>query len=144
MVTGLQHLHSFLAYPVLLLLIITVLVALSKVAGKKPYGGLKKLALITLIFTHTQFLVGIINYFVSPYGVKNFSGENMGNSTARLLMLEHPLMMLIAIILITIGNAKAKKATTDAQKSKTILIFFGIGLILILSRIPWSMWFAGM
>jgi len=144
MVTGLQHLHSFLAYPVLALLIITVLVALSKVMGNKPFGGLKKLVLITLIFTHTQFLVGIINYVVSPYGIKNFSGENMGISSARLLMLEHPLMMLIGIILITIGNSKAKKADTDAKKNKTILIFFGLGLVFILSRIPWTMWFSGM
>src|SRR5690606_12647084 len=111
-----------------------------KLLSNKEHGGLKKLATFALIATHTQFLIGLIAYFTSPLGMKNFSGENMGDSISRLYMLEHPLMMLIGIILITIGNSKAKKALGDQKKNKTILIYFAIGLIFILSRIPWHVW----
>ena len=140
METGIKHLHSTLAYIAIILLFITVLVAFMKVIGNKEHGGLRKLALFSLIATHLQFVVGIIMYVVSPLGIKNFSGENMGDSISRLYMLEHPLIMLIGIVLITIGNSKAKKALGDNKKNKTVLIFFGLGLILILSRIPWHVW----
>jgi hypothetical protein len=55
--------------------------------------------------------------------------------------LEHPLTNIIAIALITIGWTKHKKATTGEAKFKSIAIFFGLGLVLILIRIPWSLWF---
>jgi uncharacterized membrane protein len=136
---GFQHLHSYFAYLVLALLVITVIVALLNVVGKKTFGSLGKLSKFSLIATHSQFLIGAILYIIS--GRYQDMGAKMGIATERLLALEHPLMMLLGIVLITIGNSKAKKATTDAQKNKSILIFFGLGLILILSRIPWSNWF---
>jgi lauroyl/myristoyl acyltransferase len=46
-------------------------------------------------------------------------------------------MMLIAIVLITIGSAKAKRQTDDSQKYKKLAIWFGIALVLILAAIPW-------
>jgi hypothetical protein len=47
----------------------------------------------------------------------------------------------LAITLITIGWSKHKKATTSGAKFKCIAIFYGLGLLLILSRVPWSLWF---
>lgn len=133
------HLHSYLAYAVLALLVITVVIALLNTIGNKPFGGLAKLAKVAMILLHTQFLIGIILYVVEGRYVE--MGEKMKISAERLLALEHPLTMLIGIVLITIGNSKAKKAATDAEKNKKILIFFGLGLILVLSRIPWNNWF---
>jgi hypothetical protein len=49
---------------------------------------------------------------------------------------------VIAVVLATIVNAKNKKNIADAAKHKNALIFNGIGLLLILSRIPWSRLFA--
>lgn len=138
MQTGFQHLHSYFAYLVLALLVISVIVALLNVAGNKPFGGLSKISKFAMIATHTQFLVGIILYVLEGRYVD--MGEKMGISAERLLALEHPLMMLVGIVLITVGNAKAKRAQTDAQKNKSILVFFGLGLICILARIPWANW----
>ena len=137
-----QNAHSGLAYLALAILIVVVLSALMGMMGNKPYTeGNRKLALFGLIGAHIQLLLGLILYFVSPNGFSNFSGANMKDSTARLLMLEHPLMMLIAIILITVGYSTAKKIIDGPKRHKRILIFYGLGLILILSRIPWSNWF---
>lgn len=138
MLIGMKHLHSTLAIILLLALVIAIVITLVNYSGKKPYN--RKIALLGLVSAHLQFVVGIIIYFVSPLGIQSFSGENMGNSLSRLYFLEHPLMMLIGIILITVGYTKAKRMV-DAQKAnKTVLIFYIIGLILILSRIPWSTW----
>jgi hypothetical protein len=46
---------------------------------------------------------------------------------------------IIAIALITIGWSKHKKLMTSESKFKTFLFFYGLGLLLILSRI-WKIW----
>ena len=141
MYTGLQHAHSGLAYLLLAALIFAIVYTLIGFMGNKPFTeGNRKIALIGLISAHIQLLVGLILYFVSPLGMSNFSGANMKDATSRLYMLEHPLMMILAIVLITVGYSRAKKLQDSNQKYKKILIFYTLGLILILSRIPWSAW----
>lgn len=138
MITGMKHLHSTLAVVLLLALIISIVITLVNYLGNKPYN--RKVALIGFISAHLQLLIGFIIYFTSPLGFQSISAENMKNSLSRLYFLEHPIMMLIAIVLITIGYSKAKKTLDAKQANKTVLIFYTIGLILILSRIPWSTW----
>jgi membrane-associated HD superfamily phosphohydrolase len=68
------------------------------------------------------------------------SGAVMKDPTLRLKIIEHPLTMIIAIVLITIGYSKAKKIENARKANQTVVIFYIIGLILILARIPWSTW----
>ncbi|MGL5113270.1 MAG: hypothetical protein ACRC6O_11585 [Flavobacterium sp.] len=136
----LQKFHSGWAYLVLLLLVVAVVNAIIGFTGKKAFTPKdRKIALFALIFTHVQFLIGLVLYFVSPLGLKSFG--QMGDKALRLTSLEHPLINIIAIILITIGWSKHKKLTDGTAQFKTFAIFYGVGLLLILSRIPWSMWF---
>jgi hypothetical protein len=83
----------------------------------------RKIALFALIAIHVQLLVGIILYFVSPNGFNMIKAVGMGGLTteSRLLALEHPLINIIAIALITIGWSKHKKLMN--QKFKTFSIF---------------------
>ena len=97
-----------------------------------------RLSLFALIFTHLQLLIGFILYFVSPKGADAI-GE-MKISELRLTWLEHPLMNIIAIALITIGWSKHKKQTDDLNKFKKITFFYGVGLLFILSKIPYKNW----
>lgn len=136
----LQELHKGWAYLALLLLLIAVVNAIIGFTSKKEFTGKdRKLSLFALIGTHTQLLIGIVLYFVSPLGKDSF-GE-MSNAALRLTSLEHPLLNIIAIILITIGWSKHKKLINSEAKFKTFAIYYGIGLLLILSRIPWNLWF---
>ena len=137
MYTGIKHLHSTLAYVLLAGLIISILYVLFANLQNKGYN--RKMALLGLICAHLQFLVGLIIYFVSPYGIKNSAGA-MQDSVARLYFLEHPLMMLIAVILITVGYSRAKRLPTAKKQNASVLLFYTIGLVLILSRIPWQAW----
>lgn len=143
MYTGLQHMHSYVAYLALIVLIIAAVNALMKYFSKAEFKDSdRKLSLFGLIITHIQLLVGLILYFVSP-NVKVFTmsmGEIMKDSNLRLYAIEHPFINIVAVILITIGFSKHKKATTSTGKFKSIAILYTIGLLLILSRIPWSNW----
>ena len=101
-----------------------------------------RISLFALILTHIQLLVGLILYFVSANGLNAIQTMGMGglNSAARLLAVEHPFINIIAVVLITIGWSKHKKVMEAKKKFKTISIFYGLGLLLILSRIPWGQW----
>ena len=135
-----QKFHSGWAYLALLLLLIAVVNSLIGHFSKKEFTAKdRKIAIFGLIGTHTQLLVGLILYFVSPLGFAVL-GE-MKDKAIRLTSLEHPLINLIAIALITIGWVKHKKLTTSESKFKTFSIYYTLGLLLILSRIPWNLWF---
>ncbi|MVZ63996.1 hypothetical protein [Sphingobacterium humi] len=133
-----KHLHSTLAIVLLAALVIAIVITLINYAGNKPYN--RKIALLGLISAHLQLVIGLVLYFTSPLGIQSFSGENMKNSLSRLYFLEHPLMMIIGIILITVGFSKAKRIVDQKKANQTVLIFYILGLILILSRIPYSTW----
>ena len=135
-----QKFHSGWAYLALLLLVFAVVNSFMGMSSKKEFTAKdRKIALFGLIGAHIQLLVGLILYFVSPLG-HALLGE-MKDAAVRLTSLEHPLINIIAIVLITIGWSKHKKGETGTAKFKSIAIFFGLGLLLILSRIPWKLWF---
>lgn len=134
-----QKFHSGLAYLVLLILVFAVVNAILGFTSKKEFTAKdRKIALFALIFTHVQFLIGLVIYFISPLGLKAFG--QMADKALRLTSLEHPLINIIAIVLITIGWSKHKKLTDASAQFKTFAVFYGLGLLLILSRIPWSLW----
>lgn len=135
-----QKFHSGWAYIALLLLVVAVVNAFIGLASKKEFTAKdRKIAIFGLIGTHTQLLIGLILYFVSPLGLNSLG--QMSDKMLRLTSLEHPLVNIIAITLITIGWSKHKKLISSESKFKTFSIFYGLGLLLILSRIPWSLWF---
>lgn len=134
-----QKFHSGWAYLVLLILVVAVVNAMLGLSSKKEFTTKdRKIALFALIFTHIQLVIGLIAYFVSPLGLASFG--QMSDKALRLTSLEHPLINIIAIVLITIGWSKHKKLTDATAKFKTFAVFYGLGLLLILSRIPWSLW----
>tara|TARA_B110000091_G_scaffold131477_1_gene140900 strand:- start:1613 stop:2035 length:423 start_codon:yes stop_codon:yes gene_type:complete len=139
-----KHIHSYWAYLVLLILIVAVVNAIIGFTQKKQFTDKDlRIGLFTLIVAHIQLLIGLGWYFMSPWfkALKENSGEVMADKATRLLAVEHPIIMILAIALITIGWSKHKKKTTDIAKFKTFAIFYGIALLLILYRIPWINWF---
>ena len=123
----LKTIHSYWAYLVLTVLIITVVNAIYGLLKKKSFSDKDlRLGLFTLIFSHIQLLIGLGWYFSSPYykALKANGSEVMGDAASRLLAIEHPVMMILATIIITIGWSKHKKKTEDHKKFKTFVIFY--------------------
>ncbi len=135
-----KNLHSVWAYFALLALVFATVNSFVGLSSKKEFTEKdKKIGLLGLAAIHTQLLIGLIVYFVSPLGFASLG--QMKDATLRLTSLEHPLINIIAIVLITIGWSKHKKLATSESKFKTLSVFYGLGLLLILSRIPWKLWF---
>ena len=142
MYSSILTIHSIWAVFALLLVVIAIVSAVVGWSSNREFStGNKKLALFALTAAHIQFLLGLILYFTSPNGLDKIQSLGMSGMSAydRLLALEHPLINLIAVILITVGYSKHKKAI-GVSKHKNIAIFYGIAALLLLSRIPWENW----
>ena len=134
MYTGLVHTHSFVRYFVLAFLLIVVIKSLIGWMGGKSFTKTDdKLSLWLLITTHIQFLAGLVLYFVSP--LVQFSSDTMKNSTVRYWTVEHGVMMISAIILITVARITHKKLATDKAKHKRLFLFNALALIIIIVAI---------
>lgn len=142
MYTGLQHAHSGLAYLALLGLVIVIFWALvGSLSGREFQERDRKIAMITFIICHIQLLLGLILYFVSPLGLDLLTGGGaMSDAAARLTALEHPLINIVAIAIISIGYIRAKKIEASRAKFRSIYMLYAVGFVLIISRIPWSAW----
>ncbi len=146
MYTTVQFLHSWWAYLLVLIVVIATINALTGFFGNREYQPKDfRLALFALIVTHIQFLIGLILFFVSPNALgairNNGMGEVMKDSTMRLLAVEHPTIMILMVVLITIGYSKHKKKLVSKPKFKMLAIFYTLATVLMLSRIPWGQWF---
>ncbi len=144
MYPAIQTLHSYWAYLVLLVLLLATVNAILGINAKRDFRGKDlRISLFALIVSHIQLLIGIVLYFASPY-IQAFSEYGMGgvmkDSTLRLYLIEHPFTNILAIVLITIGWSRHKRKADSTSKYKSIGIFYLLGLILLLSRIPWSQW----
>lgn len=132
----LKHAHSGTRWLVLVFLLLALVAALIKMMNKKDYAGSDRLlGMLAMSFTHLQLLIGVVLYFIS--GKVVFSTESFKNDMLRFFLVEHLLMMLVAIVLITIGYSKVKKANLSAVKLKRTAIFYGVALLIILAAIPW-------
>ena len=131
METGMKHLHHFLPFVFFIVLIVAIIKSyMGKIANPKKDG----LLTVTLILAHTQLLLGLyllIN-FISVAGI------HMGEAANRFITVEHPITMLIGVILITVGKVKAKKIEDVAKANKTIFSYFIVALVLIALRTPWD------
>ena len=130
----LKNLHSGFRYIVFILVVVAIIQSLLGVIGKKPYTDLnRKVNLFALISAHTQLLIGIILFFISPN--VQFNSGTMKNDITRYYTVEHWVMMLIAIVLITIGYSRSKKIILPESKHKTIATFYIIAFIIIIGAI---------
>lgn len=141
---GLLHLHSFLRWVILILL----LVALYQAFTKKE--SIKKSTLWLMISAHLMLLVGLYQLFWGRWGITKGLPEGvqlMKDSFYRFFWVEHPLLMVLAIGVITVARGKAK-----VLNYKTTGWLLLIALLFLLVAIPWPFravgvgrtWFPGM
>ncbi|TCC99884.1 hypothetical protein [Pedobacter psychroterrae] len=134
-------LHGLFRWLVLIFLIIAVFRAYRGRFKKIPFLSIDHtIRIITVKVVQIQFCIGIVLYTISPlvrYFLHNFN-EAVHLREIRFFGMEHITMMSIAVAVITIGSDKVSKATDDQQKYKVMAIWFTVGLLLILTSIPWS------
>ncbi len=145
MYSTIQTVHSYWAYLVIVMLVLGTFNAFLGFLSNRNFKNKDlRISLFGLIVSHIQLLIGLLLYFISPWftTLKDVGmGTVMKDATLRLYLVEHPIINIIAIVFITIGWSKHKKENTDKRKFGKIALFYGIGLVLLLSRIPWKAWF---
>lgn len=123
--------HSGLRWLMVISLVIALITSIIGWLGNKKYTKMDNIVALCLVsFTHIMGILGLVLYFVSPKVA--WTKETMGNALSRFWTMEHGLIMLIVIVLITVGRVKSKKATTDVLKHKKGAIFYIISFVLIL------------
>ena len=139
---ALLHAHSIGRWIVLVLLLFAIVNSL--LAGRRPFiRSDNRLGLLLTIFSDLMLVIGIALYVFGPRGYKVFEayGNNMGavmkDSAARFYGVEHIAGMLIAIVLIHIGKAQARKPIGDRAKHRRTMLFYLLALLIILVSIPW-------
>lgn len=134
-------LHSWVRWISLVLFVVVIYKSITGLSGKSYQKIDKTLASSLMGTLHLQLLVGFLLYFFySP--ITTMAMENMKiamkAAPVRYWAVEHISVMLIAIVVAQFGSIKVKKTSGDKKKFKFQLIFFGLALLLILSRIPWN------
>jgi heme A synthase len=141
MYTILLSLHSLFRWLVLLSLLYAIYRAYNGWLRKLPFNRSDNtIRHVTATIVHVQLILGLWLYVISPltnYFLDHFNTA-VHNRQLRFFGMEHIMVMLTAVIVITIGSVKAKRKLTDRQKFKTMAIWYTIGLLLILSSIPWA------
>jgi len=141
MYTTLLYTHSWTRWLVLIFLLVILIKSYYGWFARTNYKKSDKLLRIsTTAICHMQLSLGIYLYCISPitnYFIHNFK-EAINLREIRFFGMEHSSMMLLAVIVISIGSSKSKKQIDFLQKHKTIAIWFTIGLLIVLSSIPWS------
>lgn len=155
MYNGMLHLHSFLRWVILILLLVAIFKSFTD-RDKAFTAGHRKTGLFLMICADVMLLVGLYQWFAGNLGLKSIQANGFGNvmknATLRFFAVEHTIGILVAIILIHTGYSFSKKNVPDAQKHKRILLLYGLALLIILISIPWPFravgagrsWFPGM
>lgn len=132
-----RELHSGFRFIVLVLVLIAIIQSLVGWLGKKPYTEAnRKINLFAMISAHTQLLIGLILYFISP--LVQFTSDTMKNPDLRYWAVEHVGMMVFAIVLITVGHSRSKKAALPEAKHRSIAIYYILAVVVIVAAIAQS------
>lgn len=131
--------HRGFAYLILLATTVFVVALLAAMFG---YSGkisklLRKSTLFTMIFFHTQALIGLVMLFFFSPGFKaaKEAGILMKDAVARNTYVEHPTAMIIAAVLLTIVNKKFK---TNDRLNMSWVIMALIAVALMLWAFQWG------
>lgn len=129
--------HSWVRNLILLLLISVIIVSLHGLIYNRQFIKTDKYLLTLLTsFSHLQLTLGLILYFISPMVIFNINSLKF--PILRYWIIEHNMMMILAIIFISVPGLTVRKLSDDRQKHRRTFIWTFLSLILITSAILMS------
>lgn len=137
----LTGLHNLVRWFVLIAGVLAFVVMITGLSGRRFGPGDRRAGLIFTAVLDLQLLVGLILFFVSPItsGAMQNMGAAMSDAFMRFFLVEHTLMMVLAIVAAHIGYSQTKKAALpDRSRFMRGTIWYGISLVLIFAAIPWD------
>src|SRR5690606_16578465 len=133
MYNGVLDLHNLIRWAVVLLGVIAIVVA---IGGKRWTPQQNSLGRWFSTAFDVQVLLGIVLLFLSPVAQAAFRdfGAAMRDSTLRFYALEHPLLMVVAAVLVHVGVSRGRK--TDS--TRTAAIFYVLAAAVVAYALPWD------
>jgi hypothetical protein len=134
-------LHNITRWLVVISAAAALVSAFSGWFGKKDWGKADERAgMFFTSFMDLQVLLGLILYFflsdlTRPF-FSNF-GAGMANAATRFYLVEHILIMIIAMALAHVGRAQSKKAADSLGKFRRAAIWYTVSIVVVLMSIPW-------
>jgi uncharacterized membrane protein len=140
MYIGLLHLHNVGRWLVLVAAVVAIVIAVLGLVRGAPWGrGAKLSGLAYLVMMDTQLLIGLVLYGLSPL-VRAAMGDMslaMSDTQLRFFLIEHFALMVVAVALVHVGYALAKRASTVKAAYARASVFYTLGLVAVLAGIPW-------
>jgi len=138
-------LHSYTRWLVLIAMGYALLRAWRGLIGKHEWQKMDDFAALGFAWLISlQFILGIVLYLL-PNGLadaarqaaaQNFSAA-MKIYDLRFFGMEHPLQMIMALAVVHLGSARARKAQFSVSQFRWAAICFTIAAILIVIAVPW-------
>lgn len=141
MTQGILVAHSLFRWLVLLAGMLVLVRALSGAFRQRPWNPADRRA--TSAFTITldmQLLIGLALYVTSPIttAARLDMATAMHSPGIRYFVVEHPVIMLMAVFFAHAGSVAVRRTTSDRLKFLRAAGFFGASFALLLYGIPWS------
>jgi hypothetical protein len=138
--TALLHTHNLLRWVILVLAILTLVKAAQGYSGGRPYAATRRIGVMFMASLHVQLVLGLLLFLTSPLVEAAMADMRtaMGQRDIRFFIAEHPMLMVAATIVATIGSIVAKNAADDRAKHRKLLVFTVVTVVLLLAGIPWQ------
>ena len=126
------QLHGLWRWVLLIAALVTAGKALIGWLGRQSWGKVdSQLGLVYTIILDLQFLGGLLLWIGGPFNLRLFATGAMSDAYQRFILVEHPFLILIALVLAHVGRTLSKKATEPAKKHRVAYIFYGLSLICV-------------
>lgn len=135
---GILKFHNVLAWLVLATGLFVIVKALT---AKTSWGdGETSWVRRLTLFVHLQLVAGLALWFVSPTvaTARATMGDTMKDAALRRVVVEHPTLMVLAVIAATVTSVTVRKASGSEAKAKKALVGTLITLVLAAAVIPWN------
>ena len=132
-------LHSLLRWVVILLGLCAVLTAAAAASRRSWTPAEARPGLLFTIALDVQLLLGVLLYVaMSPItrAALQDVGGAMRNGPMRFWAVEHPALMLVAIVLAHVGRSATRYAGSDRAGARARL-WFGLALVALVLATPW-------
>jgi hypothetical protein len=93
-----------------------------------------------VLAVHLQLVAGVALWFVSPavQAARASMGATMKDAGLRRLVVEHPTLMIAAVVAATIMGARVKRGATPEGQARTALVGAAVTLLLVAAMVPWD------
>ena len=132
--------HNALRWVILVAGVLAIVRAVQGLTGDRPYAPARRVGVLFMASLHVQLLSGLVLFVVSPlvHTAMADMKATMADAATRFFIAEHPTLMVIAVVVMTIGSIVAKNAPDDAARHRKLLVFTVVTMLLLLGGIPWQ------